>query len=454
MISQMDQVYSNASLTIIDASGKDTQSGLPGVSSFSRRPQKCAYIRNTAILDLPCGQIELESSKWATRGWTYQEGYFSRRRLIFTASQVLFLCNTSCAEESVCRLSQQLSPHGHKQTFMHLTNSVTAFKEGEKFTRQLEEYSKRDLTYHKDSLNAFLGVLNSYTHMTRTRKFPVLHLFWGLVAQSHDGAGDICVCLDWYHKAPAERRPGFPSWAWTGWGGPLSIQGPGIMLHNRENDSWPLKHLEWEISWESKDHKTVTIWEFANDCRSRTYTDELHPQQQAIYPNRLKVTCFVVPIRFQAVSLTEDQRNQETLIDFEKEMKYMMVKRRGLPSESVPVVQVWKGIYIAAAGYLDQVVNIQDCVPVVGLMFVKGGFNKVTAGCLLARQLDEGLYERVGAIPLLLDYHQAPLNGGFADSQSVFLDETGSVLERVTVSAAQKLLSFDGVGERRTIFLV
>lgn len=441
MIHQMDQVYAKASLTIIDASGSDTKSGLPGVSSFTRRPQKFVHLRNTTILELPCGEHELDSSKWATRGWTYQEGYFSARRLIFTPSQVLFLCNESYREEFVGRLLQEDNPEYtyDMERFSHLIPGLSS----NELMAQLQEYSKRELTHHRDSLNAFLGVLNFHTYESRRRTSPILHISHGLVAQKKWMTGDLRVYLDWYHEAPAERRPEFPSWSWTGWSGPLKFEHKGITLHKRGNGS-----VDWEMSWKSKDHKAVSIWKFANDSLNTSYTDVLQLHQQPVHPNRLKVTCLVVPIRLRVVPLTEAQMSQETEIHFGNERGCIKVRRTGLPNGVVPVLQLWEGIYFAACAYLDQDLDVQDCV--IGLIFADDRHFEMAAGCLLARKLEEGLFERVGAIPFLWQVRMHKL----AFQRGVFLDGTDSVLDKVTVSAKPKRLPLHGVGERRTFFLV
>lgn len=42
----------------------------------------------------------LESNYW-TRGWTYQEGVLSNRRIVFTDEQVYWECSGMAAHESV-----------------------------------------------------------------------------------------------------------------------------------------------------------------------------------------------------------------------------------------------------------------------------------------------------------------------------------------------------------------
>lgn len=458
MIYRMDQIYSDASLTIIDASGGDPQRGLPGVSTLARRPQRCVHIGNTALLELPCGAYEVKSSKWATRGWTYQEGFFSPRRLIFTPSQVLFLCNKVYREESVCRLLQQDDPEEviGPATFDYLIPWDTEERKAAREVRfHLEEYSRRELTYARDSLNACLGILNYLTHESRSLEElqPTLHISWGLLARTDRDTGDLRVYLDWYHEAPAERRSGFPSWAWTGWEGPVRFEYEGITLRKDANAPRSLSHLEWEISWASKG---VTIWEFANDAGRTSYTDKLQVYQQPTYPRRLKITCSVVPIRFQVVPLTEAQRNQEFKVHYGHEYGCIRVKR-SLPSGSVPVLQFWKGTCVTVHAYLDRDLDAQDCL--IGLIFpMKGGIlGWMRAGCLLARKLGGDLYERIGVMRYLFDYTQyvegEPCVLSFPQF-TVFFDGTGNVLDEVGLSAREKTLPFDAaVGERRTIFL-
>lgn len=466
MINQMDKIYLKASLTIIDASGRDAQRGLPGVSSLARRPQKYVHIGNTTLLELPCGAYELKSSKWATRAWTYQEGYFSARRLIFTPSQVLFLCNENYQEESICRLFREAGDTPRTRTtpevFNNLIPGESPLPWKRDFLDQVREYKTRDLTFPKDSLNAFLGVLNSLTYQSRSLDDQILHVSWGLLAKMKWTNDDLSVYLNWYHESPAERQVGFPSWAWTSWSGPVKTRHEGIQLHKEAHGfPHPLPHLDWEISWDSKDGKAVTIWELADDAWSARHNDQLQVHQEPTYPSRLKITCLVVPVCFQAVPLTEAQTGQETVIRFVDEKRCVRVKRPHLPRGRVPVLQFWKGIHVTATAYMDRLVKTQDSV--IGLIFWEQHYGAmVVVGCLLARKLNGGLYERIGVIPRLFEYSQE-YSREYSRSEEgeysfhylppgVFLDGTGSVLEEVWVSARQKL-PFDTFGERRTIVL-
>lgn len=99
---QMDLIYANAQVTIIAAAGDGPHHGLPGVAGTSRKPQPSLRVRDHYIAStLPHGSNIFLKSKWASRGWTYQESIFSKRRLIFTEEQVFWECNQMHSAEAI-----------------------------------------------------------------------------------------------------------------------------------------------------------------------------------------------------------------------------------------------------------------------------------------------------------------------------------------------------------------
>ncbi|KAH8900566.1 HET-domain-containing protein, partial [Thozetella sp. PMI_491] len=91
-IKQMGQIYANSAVTIIDAAGSDMRCGLAGVS-YDRRSQPRIRVGSHHFASvLSSAYQDIELSRWATRGWTYQEGRMARRRLVFTAQQAYFQC--------------------------------------------------------------------------------------------------------------------------------------------------------------------------------------------------------------------------------------------------------------------------------------------------------------------------------------------------------------------------
>ncbi|KAF2810470.1 HET-domain-containing protein [Mytilinidion resinicola] len=88
-INQMDAIYAGADLTIVAALGDR----LPGVGKTPRKRQPVVRIGNTAVVSSMGHPHEtIRSSKWSTRGWTYQEAVLSLRCLVFTDEQLYFEC--------------------------------------------------------------------------------------------------------------------------------------------------------------------------------------------------------------------------------------------------------------------------------------------------------------------------------------------------------------------------
>lgn len=253
-INQMDKVYSSAIITIIAAAGDDAGYGLPGVSSISRRVQPSATIRGRLLAStMRSSQETIGSSRWATRGWTYQEAALSKRRLIFTKEQVFYECKLmSCCEATSVPLDllhydrfedgfRSMIQRGYFET--HAENTSTRLETYAKFARQVEQFTARELSYEKDSLNAFIGVLNYYTNGQGPKSLP-FHTHMGLPcnaepskyiqpllpgdAQPSNHTPQLLRSLLWEHnrflnRVPPKRRRGYPSYSWAGWAGVATL---------------------------------------------------------------------------------------------------------------------------------------------------------------------------------------------------------------------------------------
>ncbi|KAI0186493.1 hypothetical protein EV127DRAFT_313583, partial [Xylaria flabelliformis] len=125
-----------------------------------------------------------EASPWCARGWTFQEGFFAPRRIVFTDYGVSYLCHrTHCIE--------------WKQHPLHQITS--------------KSYSKRNFTYPSDALDACRGILNYF----RGVEEPVYSI-WGTPISCVNPTSYIFE-LGWRHEAPATRNINFPSWSFLGW---------------------------------------------------------------------------------------------------------------------------------------------------------------------------------------------------------------------------------------------
>lgn len=261
-IARMDEIFEGAILAIIAACGEDANYGLPGVASTSRPVQpKYEFVNSdtTLVSSLQDPRLAIKNSHWYTRGWTYQEGLLARRRLIFTDQQMYWECEGMCCPESLV-LPLEFYHDMEEQRmcdFMRpgLFNGVS-FVDGSwerwkklpgkreepstlSIFRQLDQhivnYTRRNLTYDQDSLNALIGMLRRVeSTIGRGKVFSLLGLpLWApqtgdqIALTGLPRTRDI-FCLStcfWHHKygVVAERRAHMPSWTWAGWKGAVDL---------------------------------------------------------------------------------------------------------------------------------------------------------------------------------------------------------------------------------------
>lgn len=168
-LKQMHHIYQNSILTIIAVAGSDSSHGLPRISCLREGcPQVQLSGRTLASVPKTIYE-ELTESTWNTRGWTFQEGLLSTRRVIFAERQLCFECHGYYRFEGLISSSDTLvkihRPDG--QGYINRLHNVTdnggigKFNRLEQFplnrigTRdwqiklRIEEYSYRTLTYER-----------------------------------------------------------------------------------------------------------------------------------------------------------------------------------------------------------------------------------------------------------------------------------------------------------------
>ena len=101
MLRAMAYIYASAELTIVAAGGFDAHCGLKGVSDPA---QNRAHfdVRVKDSYNAPGGYPQ--DSKWASKGWTFQELAFSRRLLVFE-DELSWLCGRCDWREDLCGAS-------------------------------------------------------------------------------------------------------------------------------------------------------------------------------------------------------------------------------------------------------------------------------------------------------------------------------------------------------------
>ena len=224
-VSMMDQIYESAELTIIAAAGADPFYGLPGVGSRRRRANTSATIWNIPLISTAYNPVRfVHESVWNTRAWTYQEAFFSCRRLVFTEQQAYFECNSMACDETYEQPLKFTPGAFERHPYYSIGDKVRplAFPSraeenpGDMF-KHIVHYSERELTKPSDIIKGILGTLQSFE-----RRYEIPHC-WGTPSMSrlYGTTPQRALFVDglcWYHtETQFSRRIGFPSWSWTGW---------------------------------------------------------------------------------------------------------------------------------------------------------------------------------------------------------------------------------------------
>lgn len=250
-IQNMDAVYDRAEVAIIAAAGEDASFGLPGVSRRHRVAQPSVQAKDQIFVSSgPHLRDLLRLSKWASRGWTYQEGLLSKRRIIFTDYQVYFECSSSHCCEAIDapadvlfqnRSISEFHPMASRSFRVFPLNKPVA--KPHQILNRIQDYASKELTYNSDTLNGILGIL-----AVSEKQIPSTAHFWGIPiliqtattsprCHSSDSPANmpkptvrdqnqaLLFGLRW-SIVPSKRNPGFPSWSWIGWVGPLQLYFP------------------------------------------------------------------------------------------------------------------------------------------------------------------------------------------------------------------------------------
>jgi hypothetical protein len=206
----MARIYASAEFTIVAAGGSDADHGLPGIGGPSRpRVPTNAMHDPYSIMVRPAYPWD---SKWASRGWTFQESAFSRRLLVFD-SLVSWVCGRCVWQEEVgdnFRYPKAWpNERPHSGIPMGVIELVTPYPDLLCWGSLMKRFSSRTLTHENDFTRAFAGATSVMGSM-----FPggFIH---GLPKFFFD------IALLWQPGSELSQRPEGPSWSWTGWKGDI-----------------------------------------------------------------------------------------------------------------------------------------------------------------------------------------------------------------------------------------
>lgn len=213
-IGQMHRIYYAAYFTIVNTADKGPEAGLSGVSVLSRKPQCTVQLAAAEVVlqgQLPW--FEVRDSIWNTRGWTYQEVFFSRRRLFFTPHQVYW----QCRKEERLEVNPDIKAHSNLELHEWRPDSPS------RILLLLSRYTQRKLTYEHDAIRAFMGILKFYEEQDLTvfhhYGVPILpyEIPTNFLDKTPTQSDRFVVGLCWVASSSGLRRETFPSWSWAGW---------------------------------------------------------------------------------------------------------------------------------------------------------------------------------------------------------------------------------------------
>jgi hypothetical protein len=255
-------IYRSAVFTLIAACGNDCNAGLAGLRSGTRKFEQkevvvippseqqpgmsllssCKSYRSPGPTD-GRGKEDIDRSVWNTRGWTLQERVLSRRNLIFTKEQVMWVCDTAyfCEEshfehpslehDSYIRTASEIpiryslfQPFPSAASFQSIDGAVLTTSQQrfwQKYKLLVTWFTERSFTYPGDAFDGFRGIIDALERLSG-EKFLWCHprsrfgpsLFWTPVSHVVPRRRTELTTLP---MTNLNTNVTFPSWSWLGW---------------------------------------------------------------------------------------------------------------------------------------------------------------------------------------------------------------------------------------------
>ncbi|KAI3316570.1 HET-domain-containing protein [Xylariaceae sp. AK1471] len=260
LMGRMDDIYNTAALTIIASAGSDADAGLRGISPRTGRPIEPTRIINESdkttlnlSVSLPSLCEEVRRSTWNSRGWTFQEQCLSQRCLYFTAEETFFNCievqrreGYDYGEESSGALNVQVRT-GLPWWSRNLRRDLDPTPYQYLGDVNVQDYSRRNLTFPQDILNAFDGIFSRFKRsgdtldvsIRQAQGIPAHFLFQAILWFPSDNSQKR-LCNPTQPGGLAEQ---FSSWSWTSWIGPVEfVFAEGLWL-SRNISQAPIKRV-------------------------------------------------------------------------------------------------------------------------------------------------------------------------------------------------------------------
>lgn len=273
-VMRMDQIYSGAYLTIIAAgtNGLSTESRPPEVhgvcdTSFCKPNQTRTRCSSAQCINqqITAHYRNLSKSKWATRGWTYQEQILSKRSIILLDSEFFWECDQSIWD-GYNLVPENDGPQKAEATDMGRRLLASRWPDFGIYIDLVCLYNYRDLSYHQDALTAISGVLNVMQPVYPggfVGGLPCTFLDHSLLWQPLRKARRRAHTPDDLHTLASGQN--LPSWSWCGWQcrvDPRSLQSGLAYLdtkgHQALAGTWITRNLvTWSVTTSSGDESAI-----------------------------------------------------------------------------------------------------------------------------------------------------------------------------------------------------
>ncbi|EHY58365.1 hypothetical protein HRR83_007269 [Exophiala dermatitidis] len=222
-----DWVYARAALTVVAGSGKDANAGLPGVRKESRKfhQEIEEVVPGLRLMVSHLAEDYISTSQWDSRAWTFQERMLSRRCLLFVNGRIYYQCRRT----TFCEDMEMPRSNGWSLDSIDMPTRIFKEKPFVQFTSAVELYTRRELTNPNDILNAFEGV-----QLVLEKRIGA-KIYYGALETMMDSS------LIWESTKRLYRRPGFPSWSWSGWIGEVQWK------YTEPAQSWIEWHADQDV---------------------------------------------------------------------------------------------------------------------------------------------------------------------------------------------------------------
>ncbi|OJD40454.1 heterokaryon incompatibility protein [Diplodia corticola] len=223
-LDRMASIFANADAVIVAIDGPNADYGLRGLKDAP--DQEPRHVRQ---LTLPFGEKTLlkrheigehnhssHQKPYFTRGWTFQEHQFARRRICFEEDSFWFQC--------CCATNYEDHEHTEQPDFTRDWTFDVGYPALNIYSDMIKDFNQRQLSFPQDCLSAVAGMISCYTKAFKGGFLCGLPEMFFDAALLWQPGGDLDrrVPIATSTASPASE-PCLPTWSWAGWRGPIDF---------------------------------------------------------------------------------------------------------------------------------------------------------------------------------------------------------------------------------------